>query len=117
MAKKDTSQSARRKRRTPEERIADLQKEIEQVKARAAARASKQSPSVRMAVTIVRNLDKALELAKEEDQGVLRHALADARKPLAAFLTSKGIQLPKARGPRGRKPKGYEELHSAEDEG
>lgn len=116
MAKKDTAQPARRRRRTPEERIADLQKEIEAVKARAAARESKQSASVRMSVSIVRNLDKALDLAKEEDQAVLRHALADARKPLAAFLTSKGIQLPKARAPRGRKPKGYGELSEEPDE-
>ena len=89
MAKKQsTASGARRKRRSPEELIADLQKQIEEVKARAASREVTRSASVKMTIGVVRSLDKALELAKEEDQTVLRHALADARKPLAGFLTS-----------------------------
>ena len=111
--KKSASQSSegkRRKRRTPEEMIADLQKQIEEVKARAAARDMTRSPAVKMTLTVVKNLDKALELADEESESVLRHALADARKPLASFLGSKGIKLPKARVPRGRKPKEYNEI-------
>ena len=102
--------SSRRKRRTPEEMIADLQLQIEEVKQRAAAREMTQSASVKMTVGIVRQLDKALDLALEEDQTVLRHALADARKPLASFLSAKGIKLPKARVPRGRKPKEYNDI-------
>lgn len=104
----DTS-SSRRKRRSPEEMIADLQLQIEEVKQRAAARQMTQTTSVKMTVAVVRQIDKALELAPEEGQTVLRHALADSRKPLASFLSAKGIKLPKARVPRGRKPKEYSE--------
>lgn len=110
MASNDNTSSSRRKRRSPEEMIADLQLQIEEVKQRATARQMTQSTSVKMTVTIVRQLDKALDLALEEDQTVLRHALADARKPLASFLSAKGIKLPKARVPRGRKPKEYNDI-------
>jgi hypothetical protein len=54
---------------------------------------------------VVRGVDKALEVAAEEGNNALRHALADARKPLAEFLEGQGLKLPKARVPRGRKPK------------
>lgn len=96
---------ARRKRRTPEEMIADLQKQIREVKARAAAKELKQSPAVKKAVSVLRTIDKSMELAHEEKNSRLHHALADARRALGDHLTKEGIKLPKARMPRGRKPK------------
>ena len=109
MAKKKQARSAaggkRRQRRSPEQMIADLQKQIEEVKARAVARELKQSAAVKHALAAVRAIDKALEAAAEEDNTPLRHVLADARKPLAEYLTAQGVRLPKARLPRGRRPK------------
>lgn len=85
--------------------IADLEAKIREVKNRAQAKELKQSPSVKEAMKVVRGVDKALEVAAEEGNNALRHALADARKPLAEFLEGQGLKLPKARVPRGRKPK------------
>ncbi len=97
--------TTRRKRRTPEQIISDLQTQIEDVKARAAAKQMKASPAISKAVAAVRAIDKGMELAKEESNRGLHHALADTRKALGDFLTGEGIKLPKARMPRGRKPK------------
>ncbi len=102
MAKK---KATRRKRRSPEQIIEDLQRQIRDVKARAAARQLKQSPAISASLAAIKALDKALDLAAEEEQGSLRHALADARKPLGEHLTELGIKLPKARLPKGRRPK------------
>jgi uncharacterized protein involved in exopolysaccharide biosynthesis len=111
MAKKAAKKAAvkktttRRKHRTPEERIADLQAQIKEVKARAVAKQLKQSDAVKKAVAAVRAIDKGIELAKEEGNSKLHHALANSREPLAAFLQAEGMKLPKAQKPRGRKPK------------
>ncbi len=53
-------------------------------------------------LTIVRSLNKALDEAAREKNTGLRHALADAHRPLAAVLESQGVKTPKARMPRGR---------------
>lgn len=103
--KKSTASSARRRRRTPEELIQDLENKIRDVKNRQQAKELKGSPAVKRTLTIVKSIDKALDEAAEEGNNVIRHALADARKPLETYLSTKGIQLPKARVPRGRKPK------------
>ena len=94
-----------RKRRTPEEIIADLQKKIREVKQRAAAKQLKKSPAIRDAVSAVRAIDKALETSAAEEDSHLRHALADARKPLAGYLAELGVSLPKALLPLGRRPR------------
>ena len=103
MARK--AKAARRARRSPEEMIADLEAKIREVKNRAQAKELKQSPSVKEAMKVIRGVDKALEVAAEEGNNAIRHALADARKPLAEFLEGQGLKLPKARVPRGRRPK------------
>lgn len=97
---------ARRKRRSPEELIADLQRKIDEVQRRKAAREMKQSPAVKHGLGAVRAIDAALDLAAEEQNSHLRHALADARRPLVSFFENQGLKLPKARTPRGRRPKG-----------
>lgn len=101
MAKKGT----RRKRRSPEEIIADLQAEIERVKSRAAQKEIKESPAHKAALNAVRGLAKAAEAAKEEGENTLAHALADAREPLAKYFDEQGVALPKTRRPRGRRAK------------
>jgi len=99
---------ARRERRSPEQMIADLQAKIAQIEQRAAAKRVKESPSARASLQALRLLDKAMDLAADEGETPLRHALNDARKPLAAYLEEQGLQLPKARTPRGRRPKSQE---------
>lgn len=103
MAKKNASDE-RRTRRSPEQMIKDLQDQIEEVRSRATAKELKQSPSMKRTIMIVRSINKALEEASQEKNTSLRHALADAHKPLAAFLESQGVKTPKARMPRGRRP-------------
>jgi len=97
--------NTRRKRRSPEEIIADLQKQIRDVKARAAAKELKQSPAVKKSVAILRAIDKGMELAHEESNSRLHHSLAASRTLLGDHLVKEGMKLPKARMPRGRKPK------------
>lgn len=100
-----TNDAGRRKRRDPAELIAELQEKIRQIEARAAAKQAKKSPATKLALGVVRSLDKASEMAEQEDNSGLRHVLSDARKPLAAFLEGQGLSLPKGRTPRGRRPK------------
>ena len=106
MAKKKASKTGKKRiRRSAEQIIADLEKQIEEVKVRAQARALKQSPAIKTALMAVRHIDRALELAADEEQSGLRHALADARAPLKALFDQQGVKLPKARLPRGPRPK------------
>jgi uncharacterized protein involved in exopolysaccharide biosynthesis len=104
MAKKK-SEATRRKRRSPEEMIADLQKQITDLKARAEARQLKQSAAIKATLAAVKAIDKGIDAAKAEDNTQLHHVLADAREPLAAHLTGLGMTLPKPRRPKGRRPK------------
>jgi len=101
----DTKTGTRRQRRTPEQIIADLQSQIRDVKARAAAKEMKQSAAVKKSLSALRSMDKSMDLAHEEGNSRLHHALADARRILAEHLQKEGLRLPKARMPRGRKPK------------
>lgn len=104
MAKKKNS-GTRRKRRSPEEMIEDLQKQIADLKQRAEARELKQSAAIKASLAAVKAIDKGIEAAKAEDNTQLRHVLADAREPLANHLTGLGMTLPKQRRPKGRRPK------------
>lgn len=111
MAKKKSKATAksapkkRRKRRSPEEIIQDLQTEIRRVRERMAAKELKRSPAIRAAISTIKSMDKALEAAAEEGDGPLRHALADARKALGGHLESRTLRLPKANLPKGPRPK------------
>ena len=113
MAKKKTTKKVTREpapgkkryRRSDEELIADLKKKLDEVKNRQEARKLKQSASMSAALASVRAIDRALKIAEEEGDTNLRHVLADARKPLADMLVKTGLKLPKARLPRGRRPK------------
>jgi cell division septum initiation protein DivIVA len=102
MAKKTTE---KRYRRNDEELIRDLEAKLQSVKERVAARSIKRSPSMKHTVAAVRAIDKALESASSENNTTLRHALADAREPLVAYLQLEGVKLPKTRRPKGPRPK------------
>lgn len=109
MAKKKTTRKAapgkKRYRRSDEELISDLKERIQELKDRQEAKKLKQSGAIKTTLTAVRYIDKALEAAAEESHGKLRHVLTDARKPIEDFLIGEGLKLPKARKPRGRRPK------------
>jgi len=95
----------KRKRRTIEELIADLEEEKKALIERLKAKELQTSPAYKAATTAVKHLDKASELAKEEGESELRRALLAARDALAPHLEEKGVRLPKARRPRGPKPR------------
>ena len=111
MAKKKTTSTVesapkkKRRRRSPEEIIEDLQTEIKRLRAKSNARAISESPAVKLTLTAIKNIDKGLEAAASESNSHLRHALADARRSLAGYLEKQGVKLPKARLPKGPKPK------------
>jgi hypothetical protein len=107
-AKADQAAAAEAKRtrnvRTPEQRIADLEAQIEQVKRRAAAKKVKKDPALRYVSGALRSIDKALETSEDKPT---REALSDARTGLAAILTLSGAMVPAGRGrakPRGVGP-------------
>ncbi len=104
MAKKKTT-TKRRKRRSADQIIADLQDEIRRVRARQRAKELKSSPSHKSALAALKAIDKALEVAANDGETALRHALADGRKSLAAYLEKQGLELPKANLPKGPRPK------------
>jgi hypothetical protein len=104
--KKTAAPAKKRQRRTDQQLIKDLQAKIEDVKGRAKTRELKRSPALKAAIAAVRGIDRALVAAAEQGESLLRHALADSRKNLVAYLSSQGFKAPKAKLPRGRKPKG-----------
>jgi len=103
MAKKKATK--KRHRRTDEELISDLRNRIKELKNRQEAKRLKESTTIKATVTAVKWIDKALNHAAEENDTSLRHVLADARKPLESYLSTRGLKLPKANLPRGRRPK------------
>jgi len=71
----------KRARRTPEQRIADLQAEIERVKQRAAEKKAKKDPTLRHIAGAIRSIDRALDATKDNPT---RAALTEARATLSA---------------------------------
>ncbi len=88
----------KRNRRTPEEIVADLQAEIERVKARAAAKKVKANPQGKALLVAAKALDKAIEVCS----GDIRHAAESARAVLAEQMVAIGIRAPKSNG-RGQR--------------
>lgn len=84
----------KRSRRTPEQLIEDLQRKIEDVKARAARAKVKKDPALRHISGAVRAIDKA---AKATNDAAVRNALEEARATLGACLAinPKGVLTPK----------------------
>ena len=95
----------KRKRRTIEELIADLEAEKTTLLERLKAKELKTSPAHKLALAAVKQIDKSTALAAEEGETELRHVLAEARDKLAPYLEKRGVRLRKARRPRGPRPK------------
>ena len=94
-----------RYRRNDEELISDLQEKIRELRDRQRARELKQSPAMKAFLTALKSIDRALAAAAGNEETLMRHVLADARKPLAEFAEKRGVSVPKAALPRGRRPK------------
>jgi hypothetical protein len=92
-----------RYRRSDNELIADLQKRIEDLKQRKAAKKLKASPATAQANNAYRALTKGVEMAGGVENADLRRALSEAQRTLAEFFESQGVKVPKARKPRARK--------------
>ncbi|HKX45892.1 MAG TPA: hypothetical protein VJP77_04270 [Planctomycetota bacterium] len=92
----------KRHRRSPEEMIKDLELEIAQVKARAAARQAKQSDEGKAFMLAVKAVDRALAVAQEAGDSGMVKTLEAARAPLSERLVAMGLRLPAKRGRRGQ---------------
>ena len=93
----------KRARRSEEQRIADLEAKIAELKARAERKKAKRSPGLRHIVAALRSTDKALA---ESDDNATRRALDEARANLSACLALHGVankSVPSLGGPRGRR--------------
>lgn len=98
----------KRKRRTIEELIADLETEKVALLERLKAKELKASPAHKLALGAIKQIDRSSALAAEEGETELRHALAEARDKLAPYLEKRGVRLRKPRRPRGPRPKDKE---------
>jgi hypothetical protein len=103
-----------RKRRTPEQIIADLEAKIASVKQRAAAKEAarevKSTPEGRALLAAAKALVKATEVAQHSKDEGLVSALEAAQAALAPALVAAGLRMPNPRGGRrgGRRKKGGE---------
>lgn len=93
----------KRYRRSDEELIADLQKKIDDIKARKAAKKLKASPASKQATNAYRALTKGIELCDGVGDADLKRALSEAQRTLAEHFEEQGVKLTKARKPRARK--------------
>ena len=91
--------------RTSDEIVADLQSEIERVKARAAVKKAKARPEAQPLILAVRALDKAGRVAAEAGNRDLVQAIDAARAALAPGIVGLGLRVPE-KAKRGRKRKG-----------
>ena len=89
--------SKKRTRRTPEQMIEDLQKQIEHIKTRAAEAKVKQDPALRHISAAIKSMDKATEATEDK---ATRKALGEARATLTACLELSGARLPRGGGGR-----------------
>ena len=108
---KMTTEEKQRMRRSPEDRIAALQKQIEQIKTRAEQKKIKQNPSLRHVRIALKAIDKA---ASVSDDKVLRKALEEARSTLSACISLTGMLVPSSTAPRTRRVAG-ESAHMSGD--
>ncbi len=105
MKNKADQASSKRHRRTIEEQIKDLESEKEHLIERLKARELKTSPAHKAALGVLKLIDKGLDIAADEGETGLRHALAESRRALGEYLEKKGVRLPKARLPKGPRPR------------
>ena len=94
--------NSKRKVRTPEEMIADLEAKIAAVKRRAERQKVHRDPALRHVNAAVRAIDKALSVCEDK---ATRTSLDDARATLGAVLTMHGVTAKGARGTLTPRPR------------
>ena len=94
-----SQQESTRVRRSEEQRIAELEAKIQQLKARAEAKKVKKDPSLRHISAAVRSIDKAL--ASSQDAAT-KSVLTEARTALGACLSLSGVTAKHVLVPRAR---------------
>ncbi len=80
-----------RKRRSPDQIVADLEAKIARVREREATKTLRADPAIKLTSLAARALNKALREAKEPE---LVEALTAARGALAGYLEAKGLTVP-----------------------
>jgi len=89
-----------RYRRSDDEMIADLQRQIEELKQRKKAKAS---PASKQASAALRALMKGVELCEGPQDAELKRVLSEAQRTVADYFEAQGLKVPKARKPRARR--------------
>ena len=79
-------------RRSEEERIADLETKIQNLKRRAAAKAAKKDPTLRHVAKAIKAIDRAVDATSD---AATRKALEEARTTLSACLQLHGESVPR----------------------
>ena len=88
----ETAEPAKpRRRRTPEQMIADKQAEIAEIEARAARRAAKKSPEGSAFVAARSAIKRALKAAREATDDPMAEALENAYGQLEAYAEGAGL--------------------------
>lgn len=103
MAERKPKPGKTRYRRTDDEMIADLRKQIADLEQRKSQKELKNDPDHKDANAAFRALTKAVENVKSPDNADLKRALSEAQRILADYFESKGLNVPKARKPRRRR--------------
>ena len=80
-------------RRSPEQIVADLEKQIAEVKARAAAKSVRQSDEGKAFMAAVKAVDKAIKVAGDAKDEAMSRALDSGRAELAKHLVEMGVRL------------------------
>ena len=99
-----TSQKPTKKRRSAEQRIADLEAEIAKVRQRETAKELRADPAVQEAAKLVRALNLAQGVADNAKDEALVAAVTTAREAVGGYLESRGIAVPKRRQPKTSNP-------------
>jgi len=81
-------------RRSEEQRIADLEAKIQQIKTRVARNATKKDPTLRHVSKAIKAIDAAMDATSD---GAMRKALDEARTTLTACLSLDGVLVPRTR--------------------
>lgn len=92
--------TAKRTRRSVEDRVAELQAQIAKIKSKAEQAKVKKDPSLRHISGAVLSIDKATAATKDS---AIRSALAEARANLAACLALQGAAPSSGSGTRARR--------------
>lgn len=92
--------SAERTRRTPEQRIADLQAKIQAIQQRAVHAKAKRNPALRHMSAALKSAEKAMA---ETQDAATRKALEEVRATLAATLAVNGVVVAGSAAPRSRR--------------